>query len=271
MGRGKIMSSTVDNQEQTPVVEVKNVSHDFMTMSTESTFRVLEDISFQVNKGQLITIVGTSGCGKSTLLRIIAGLIQPSEGEILLDGNPIKGPDANRGMVFQQDAVFPWLTVRRNIEYGLRIRGMNQRKIKEKSDRWIKLVGLEGWESAYPKELSGGMRKRVDLARVYANGPEVMLMDEPFGALDAQTKSNMQEELLKLWRNVRSTVLFVTHDLEEAAFLSDIVIIMSPRPGMIKSIVEIDLPRPRTEELRLSSEFLEAKKLLFENLKGAEQ
>ncbi len=253
-----------------PFLEVRRVSHEFRTVQSDSSFQVLNDINLTIRHNHFVTIVGISGCGKSTLLRIIAGLIAPTEGEVFLQGSVIKGPDANRGMVFQQDAVFPWLTVQKNIEYGSRIRGVNPSEISRNTQKWIKLVGLEGWEKAYPKELSGGMRKRVDLARVYANGPEVMLMDEPFGALDAQTKSQMQEELLNLWEKERSTVIFVTHDLEEAAFLSDEVVIMSPRPGEIRSTVPIELPRPRTEELRLSSEFLEAKKLLYENLKSAE-
>ncbi len=253
----------------TVAVDVEGINHDFfMAMDADNAVRVLDDISFQIERGQFVSIVGHSGCGKSTLLRIVAGLVTPIEGQVLVDGEPISGPSATRGMVFQQDAVFPWLTVRKNIEYGLRARGVDRQTTAAAAAKWIKLVGLGGWEDAYPKELSGGMRKRVDLARVYANGPEVMLMDEPFGALDAQTKSAMQEELLKLWQNARSTVLFVTHDLEEAAFLSDVIITMSSKPGRIKLIQHNDLPRPRTEEMRLTAAFLDVKRQLYESLKG---
>lgn len=266
-----MVANNKNNSKKISDVNIRNVSHEFfLDAKGTKIFKVLEDISFKFGKGEFVTIVGHSGCGKSTLLRVIAGLLQPSAGQVLLDGRPIDGPDAKRGMVFQKDAVFPWLTVRKNVEYGLKIRGVAKDELYEKVDKWIKFVGLDGWEKAFPKQLSGGMRKRVDLARIYANEPEVLLMDEPFGALDAQTKANMQEELLRLWESAGTSVLFVTHDLEEAAFLSDKVIIMSANPGRIKEIVPVNLPRPRTEEMRLSSEFLEVKKVLFELLKSTE-
>ena len=253
------------------MIEVQGVSHEYTTVAHGGAFEVIKDINITVGRNHFVSIIGSSGCGKSTLLRIIAGLLKPTEGCVLAIGKPVRGPDASRGMVFQQDAVFPWLTVRQNVEYGPRVRGVKKSERQEIANRWISMVGLEGWEDAYPKELSGGMRKRVDLARVYANGPEMMLMDEPLGALDAQTKSQMQGQLLDLWEEVRSTVVFVTHDLEEAAFLSDEVLIMTPRPGVIHATIHMDLPRPRTEELRLSSEFLVVKRQLHDALKAAEQ
>lgn len=248
------------------MLAIDQVGMEFALADDGSTFNVLDNISLDIPKGKFVSIVGHSGCGKSTLLRILAGLTMPTLGEVRVDGSIVEGPSVSRGMVFQQDAVFPWLSVRDNIEYGLKVRGMKKAQRQAESDTWIKLVGLEGWENAYPKQLSGGMRKRVDLARVYANNPDVMLMDEPFGALDAQTKATMQSELLSLWQQAGSTVVFVTHDLEEAVFLSDLVIVLSRNPGRVKQVLQVDLPRPRNEELRLSDEFLGEKRRLFDIL-----
>lgn len=244
-------------------IETSGVQQQFSQLQTGESFQVLEDINLEIKSNSFVSIVGTSGCGKSTLLKILAGLLFPTSGKAFLDGELIMGPDARKGMVFQQDAVFPWLSVRKNIEYGPRCRGIKRSERAQLAKRWAKLVGLEGFEDAFPKELSGGMRKRVDLARVYANDPEIMLMDEPFGALDAQTKDLMQEELLKLWDQERKTVVFVTHDLEEAVFLSDQVVVMSARPGRIKIIETVDFPRPRSPELRLTEEFLETRRKLW--------
>lgn len=248
------------------MLAIDQVGMEFALADEDRTINVLDNISLDIPKGKFVSIVGHSGCGKSTLLRIMAGLTQPTLGEVRVDGNVVEGPNASRGMVFQQDAVFPWLSVRDNIEYGLKVRGLKKTQRQLESDAWIKLVGLDGWENAYPKQLSGGMRKRVDLARVYANKPDVMLMDEPFGALDAQTKATMQSELLSLWEQAGSTVVFVTHDLEEAIFLSDMVIVLSRNPGRIKYVQHVELPRPRTETLRMSNEFLAEKRRLFDIL-----
>ncbi len=231
-----------------------------------SSLKVLDDINLEIESSSFNVIVGTSGCGKSTLLKMMAGLFLPTEGRICLDGNEIKGTDRRRGMVFQQDAVFPWMTVAKNISYGPRIRGASRAECAEIEKKWIELVGLKGFESSWPRELSGGMRKRVDLGRVYANDPDVLLMDEPFGALDVQTKERMQAELLNLWEITKKTVVFVTHDLEEAIFLADRVIVMSARPGRIRHVEEISLPRPRTSETRLTEELLSIKRKLWSML-----
>ena len=241
---------------------VKDLSHTF-GKGTPDALTVLEDINLEFRSGSFISIVGTSGCGKSTLLKMMAGLYAPTEGSITLDGNRITSTGRERGMVFQQDAVFPWMTVAKNISYGPRHRGVSRKQQRALEAKWVELVGLSGFENRWPRELSGGMRKRVDIGRVYANDPEVLLMDEPFGALDAQTKERMQTDLLDAWRVTRKTVIFVTHDLEEAIFLSDEVIVMSARPGRIRHIEEVQLPRPREAEMRLTDEFLKIKRKLW--------
>ena len=245
-----------------PEIVVESLSHTF-GKETDDALTVLQDIDLTFATGSFNTIVGTSGCGKSTLLKMMAGLFEPSDGRMTLDGEVIRGTDRRRGMVFQQDAVFPWMTLAKNISYGPRLRGASRREQAEIETRWIELVGLEGFENRWPRELSGGMRKRVDIARVYANDPDVLLMDEPFGALDAQTKERMQAELLDIWTITKKTVIFVTHDLEEAIFLSDKVIVMSARPGRIRHIEEIDLPRPRSGEMRLTDDFIAVKRKLW--------
>lgn len=243
-------------------ITVDGLTHTF-GKETASALTVLEDIDLTFDSGSFNVIVGTSGCGKSTLLRMMAGLIAPSDGQITLDEELIKGTDRRRGMVFQQDAVFPWMTVARNISYGPRLRGASRAEQAAIEEKWVDLVGLKGFEDRWPRELSGGMRKRVDIGRVYANDPDILLMDEPFGALDAQTKERMQSDLLQIWKQSRKTVVFVTHDLEEAIFLADRVIIMSARPGRIRQIEDVTLARPRTDEMRLTDEFLSLKRKLW--------
>jgi len=243
-------------------ISVKNLSHTFGE-GTADALPVLVDINLTFPSGSFTSIVGTSGCGKSTLLKMIAGLFSPTNGEMTLDGSLIKGTDRKRGMVFQQDAVFPWMTVAKNISYGPRLRGASSEEQKEIAFKWADIVGLKGFEDRWPRELSGGMRKRVDIGRVYANDPDVLLMDEPFGALDAQTKERMQSDLLAAWHQSRKTVIFVTHDLEEAIFLSDRVIVMSVRPGRISHIETIELERPRDNAMRLSDEFIQIKRKLW--------
>ena len=245
-----------------PEIKVSNLSHTF-GKDTPAALTVLDGIDLSFPSGSFTAIVGTSGCGKSTLLKMMAGLFEPSDGEMTLDGDVIKGTDRRRGMVFQQDAVFPWMTVAKNVSYGPRLRGASRREQAEIEAKWIEMVGLKGFEDRWPRELSGGMRKRVDIGRVYANDPDVLLMDEPFGALDAQTKERMQSDLLKTWGRSKKTVIFVTHDIEEAIFLSDRVIVMSARPGRIRHIEEISLPRPRDNEMRLTDEFLQIKRKLW--------
>jgi NitT/TauT family transport system ATP-binding protein len=238
-----------------PALMARKVRHYFSMAAATRPFLVLSDIDLEIPEGAFVSLVGPSGCGKSTLLRVFAGLIVPTYGHAELRGAAIKGPNEQKGMVFQEDAVFPWLNVRGNVEFGLKARGVARASREAVASRWIETVGLKGFEGSYPRELSGGMRKRVDLARVYASDPEVLLMDEPFGALDAMTKLRLQEELLRLWDQSRKTVVFVTHDLDEAAYLSDFVVVMAARPGRISSIHQIDLPRPRTFDMRASEKF----------------
>ncbi|MBV8450307.1 MAG: ABC transporter ATP-binding protein [Hyphomicrobiales bacterium] len=223
----------------------------------------LDDVSLEVAEQEFAVIVGPSGCGKSSLLRLVAGLVEPTRGEITLDGTPVTRPGKDRGMVFQSYTLFPWLNVRDNVEFGLRIGGVPAEKRKHISDHFIKEVGLEGFESAYPKQLSGGMMQRVALARALANDPEVLLMDEPFGALDSQTRSLMQELLLQIWEHSQKTVLFITHDIDEAILLGDRVHVMTARPGRIKERVEIDLKRPRHVDLLTSPEFIALKRRIM--------
>jgi NitT/TauT family transport system ATP-binding protein len=243
-------------------LDVKGVWRYFQRLDGTAPFTALEDINLDVDAGKFVAIIGGSGCGKSTLLRIMAGLVPPSRGVVLHEGKPVRGPHYSRGFVFQADAVFPWLTVRRNIEFGLQCRGMPAGKRKDIAETWAKAVGLADFIDAYPKELSGGMRKRVDLARVYANDPDVLLMDEPFGALDAQTKERMQVELLELWDRSRKTVLFVTHDVDEAVFLADEIIVMAARPGRIAERITVPLARPRDERSRVSEGFEQTRRRL---------
>ncbi|MEJ6395891.1 ABC transporter ATP-binding protein [Gymnodinialimonas sp. 2305UL16-5] len=245
-----------------PEIVVDKLSHTFGKGGVDA-LTVLKDIDLTFESGSFNAIIGTSGCGKSTLLKMMAGLFDPTDGEMRLDGEIIKGTNQRRGMVFQQDAVFPWMTVAKNISYGPRLRGASKDEQREIEAKWTEMVGLKGFEDRWPRELSGGMRKRVDIGRVYANDPDVLLMDEPFGALDAQTKERMQSDLLNTWRQTRKTVVFVTHDIEEAIFLSDRIVVMSARPGRVHHIEEVSLPRPREDEMRLTEEFLAIKRRLW--------
>jgi ABC-type nitrate/sulfonate/bicarbonate transport system ATPase subunit len=224
------------------------------------TVTALEDISLAIPDREMSVIVGPSGCGKSTLLRLIAGLAEATEGVITLDGRPIAGPSAERGMVFQSYTLFPWLTVRRNVEFGLDLKGTPAAERQRVALRLIRQVGLEGFENAYPEQLSGGMRQRTALARALANDPEILLMDEPFGALDSQTRALMQEMLLAIWEQSHKTVLFVTHDIDEALFLGDVVYVMTARPGRIKQEIVVDIPRPRGPEVLTAPRFVALKR-----------
>lgn len=212
---------------------------------------------------EFVCVVGPSGCGKSTLLNIIAGLMEPTSGNVFVDGKKVQGTGVERGVVFQQYALFPWLTVKKNVEFGLRLKNLPEDEIEEIAMKYIRMVDLEKFTNAYPKELSGGMKQRVAIARAYAVNPEVLLMDEPFGALDAQTRTQLQSELLKTWQEERKTCFFITHDVEEAIILAQRVVIMSARPGRIKEIVEIDIPYPRTQETRMDPTFIELKNFIW--------
>lgn len=207
----------------------------------------LEDVTLSVEHEEFVTIVGASGCGKSSLLNLVAGFLRPSHGRLLLGGDSIEGPGADRCVVFQEHALFPWMTVRQNVGYGLRVNGVSRAKTRERVDELLSLIGLSKFADSWPKALSGGMKQRVAIARALANRPKMLLMDEPFAALDAQTRRFLQDELLNIWQQIGTTILFVTHSIEEAVLLADRVVVLKSRPGRVKEIVKIDLPRPRDE------------------------
>ncbi|MBI4841845.1 MAG: ABC transporter ATP-binding protein [candidate division NC10 bacterium] len=222
--------------------------------------RAIDEISLEIRNNEFATILGPSGCGKSTLLRIVAGLLKPTRGVVRLDGKVIGGPGQDRGMVFQSYTLFPWLTVKENIQFGLEICGMPRATQEQIAREFVERVGLRGFEETYPKALSGGMKQRVAIARALANNPAVLLLDEPFGALDAQTRALMQELLTQVWEELHKTILFVTHDVEEAIFLSDRVFVMTARPGRVKAEIPIPLERPRSYEVKATETFLTLKK-----------
>lgn len=241
-------------------VTVDNVSVVYRPPRSAEVLAV-DHVNFHAVENECCVLVGTSGCGKSTLLRLVAGLMLPSSGLILLDGKVVVGPSAHRGMVFQSYTLFPWLTVRKNVQFGSRFAKLSPKERAEISLHFINVVGLKGFEDSYPRTLSGGMQQRVAIARALANDPKILLMDEPFGALDAQTRSLMQELLLRIWERERKTVLFVTHDVDEAILLADRVLVMSARPGRIKKEIPIDIPRPRNNsEIFMDAAFIEAKR-----------
>lgn len=226
----------------------------------------LNGVDLEIRKNEFICVVGPSGCGKSTLLNIIAGLEDCTEGAVYIDNQRIEGTGVERGVVFQQYALFPWLTVLKNVMFGLKLQGKKEDEAKEIAMKYIKMVQLEDFVNHYPKELSGGMKQRVAIARAYAVNPEVLLMDEPFGALDAQTRTQLQTELLKTWEDEQKTCFFVTHDVEEAIILATRVVIMSARPGRIKDIIDIDIPYPRNQETKLTPEFHSLKNRIWKEV-----
>ncbi len=226
------------------MIAIERLSKAFETQRGTSHL-ALADISLEVAEGEFVSILGPSGCGKSTLLYIVGGFVEPTTGTVTVNGKPVTGPGPDRGPVFQEFALFPWKTVLGNVMYGPLERGMARSKAEEKARALIALVHLKGYENFYPKELSGGMKQRVAIARTLAYGPSILLMDEPFGALDAHTRTGLQNELLEIWERDRKTVLFVTHSVEEAVFLSDRVVVLTRSPGRIKETIKIDLPRPR--------------------------
>ena len=219
----------------------------------------LNGVSLDIKENEFICVVGPSGCGKSTLLNIIAGLLEPTSGTVSLDGKVIEGTGVERGVVFQQYALFPWRTVLKNVMFPLEMKKVPKAEAEAIARKYIKSVGLEGFEKSFPKELSGGMKQRVAIARAYAANPQVLLLDEPFGALDAQTRVQLQSELLETWEKEKKTCFFITHDVDEAVILAQRVIIMSARPGRIKKIVDIDIPYPRTQATKTDPRFLELK------------
>lgn len=231
--------------------------------SSKSTLVAVEDVTMSVQTNEFITIVGTSGCGKSTFLNMVAGLIEPSGGLLAIDGHPITGPGLDRGMVFQSYTLFPWQTVLQNVAFGLTRKRMSRKERLDVAQQHIAMVGLQGFERAYPAQLSGGMQQRVAIARALAYNPSILLMDEPFGALDAQTRGLMQELLLRVWEEHKITVLFITHDVDEAIFLSDRVYVMTARPGRIKAEITVTLPRPRDYEVQTTPEFIALKRQIM--------
>ena len=251
----------------TAQLSIRGVSRTFVSPGGKST-QALLPVDFEVQKNDFVTILGPSGCGKSTLLRIVAGLDHPSTGEVLLDGQRIEGPGADRGMVFQSYTLFPWLNIEQNIRFGLRERKLPEAQQKERADYFIHKVGLRGFEHHFPKQLSGGMQQRTAIARALANDPKILLMDEPFGALDNQTRVLMQELLLGIWEAEQKTVLFVTHDIDEAIFMASRVAVFSARPGRIKSEIKVTLPHPRQYTIKTSPEFTDLKARLTEEIRA---
>lgn len=256
--------------KQRPVtLEVKNLYKEFETPTGSVT--ALKDINFKTHKREFVCVIGPSGCGKSTLIRILAGLETPSSGSVLLDGKEVHGPGPDRGMVFQGYTLFPWLTVRKNVMFGLEQAGHSREAAEEQARQWIDLVGLTKFVDSYPHQLSGGMKQRVAIARALANQPRILLMDEPFGALDAQTRAKMQSYLMEIWQNIDITILFITHDLDEAIYLADRILVLKAHPGEVDELIEVPVPQPRSAEQLLSPEFLATKKRLEELIHPPEE
>lgn len=250
-------------------LEIKGVEKTFSKDGVLT--EVLKPTDMQVDKGTFVSIVGPSGCGKSTLFNIIAGLMEPTSGEVLVDGESVLNEKGRVGYMLQKDLLLPWRSIIQNIILGLEIKGVPKKEARERALPLIERYGLKGFENHFPSELSGGMRQRAALLRTFLYDAEIMLLDEPFAALDAQTKGQMQSWLLKMWEDVQKTIIFVTHDIDEALFLSDIVYVLTARPGSIKSVISVDLERPRSRDILLTTEFLDMKRTLFELLAQEER
>ena len=249
-------------KEREVILEVKDVQKIFSTAKGDIT--ALKNINFKAHRREFVCVIGASGCGKSTLIRILAGLETPTSGQVLLDGEPVYNPGPDRGMVFQGYTLFPWLTVKKNVMFGLLNQGMTQANAESEALQWIDLVGLAKFADSYPDQLSGGMKQRVAIARALANKPRILLMDEPYGALDAQTRCKMQSYLLQIWHNIDITILFITHDLDEAIYLADRILVLKSHPGEVEEIIEVPVPRPRDPEQFISPEFLATRKRIDE-------
>ncbi|QXW27403.1 ABC transporter ATP-binding protein [Acinetobacter johnsonii] len=235
------------------ILEAKKLTQSFKHGKTERT--ILNQLDLKIHKREFICVIGPSGCGKSTFSRIVAGLDPYSSGELLVDGQAIEGPSPERGMVFQGYTLFPWKTVKENVMFGPLMKGASNASAESSAREWIDIIGLEKYQDQYPHQLSGGMKQRVAIARALVNEPKILLMDEPFGALDPHTRQKMQKHLMDLWQNIDITIIFVTHDMDEAILLADRIVALKANPGEIKEIIEVDLPRPRNSELVLTSEF----------------
>jgi NitT/TauT family transport system ATP-binding protein len=244
------------------ILEVRGLTKKFQSGGRTTT--ALDNINFSTHRREFLCVVGPSGCGKSTLIRILAGLEEKTAGDVLLQGNPVVGPGKDRGMVFQGYTLFPWLTVKRNVMFGLVINGLERYEAERQALQWLQLVGLEKFAEAYPHQLSGGMKQRVAIVRALANQPRILLMDEPFGALDAQTRCRMQAHLLEIWRKIDITIVFITHDLEEAIFLADRILVLSAHPGQVQELIEVPVPRPRDAAQFITPPFLATKARLEE-------
>ena len=239
------------------ILEVKNLNKVYKTAKGEVV--ALKNVNFKTHKREFVCVIGPSGCGKSTLIRTLAGLESHTSGEVLLDNKPVNGPGRDRGMVFQGYTLFPWLNVKQNVMFGLKMNNISTQEAAREAETWLELVGLEKFASAYPHELSGGMKQRVAIARALVNQPRILLMDEPFGALDAQSRSKMQAHLLEIWRNIDVTILFITHDLDEAIFLADRILVLKAHPGEVQELIEVPVPRPRSLADLVSPTFLATK------------
>lgn len=244
------------------ILDVQNLGRVFDTPQGPVT--ALKDINFKIHRRELVTVLGPSGCGKSTLIRILAGLESASSGQVILDGVAVSAPGPDRGMVFQGYTLFPWLTVKKNVMFGLRNQGMSLAGAESEAMQWIDLIGLDRFADSYPDQLSGGMKQRVAIARALAAKPRILLMDEPFGALDAQTRAKMQAYLLEIWKNIDITILFITHDLDEAIYLADRILVLKANPGEVNELIEVPVPRPRTGEQFLEPEFLATRRRVDE-------
>jgi NitT/TauT family transport system ATP-binding protein len=263
LDQSEAVKARFDSLKQREVIlEVKHLGKQFN--SQQGLVTALKDINFKTHRREFVCVIGASGCGKSTLIRILAGLESPSSGEVLLDHKPVFEPGPDRGMVFQGYTLFPWLSVKDNVMFGLQMKGLNRATAESEAMNWIELVGLEKFAQAYPHQLSGGMKQRVAIARALANKPRILLMDEPFGALDAQTRGKMQANLIEIWRNIDITIVFITHDLDEAIYLADRILVLKAHPGEVQEMIEVSVPRPRHPGQFISAEFLATKKRLEE-------
>ena len=243
-------------------IEIDGVGISYKSAAGET--EALSDFSMLVEPGEFVSVIGPSGCGKSTLLNAVAGFVEPTRGSITVDGEKVRGPSAERGVVFQQYSLFPWRTVRRNVEFGLKMRGMGKIAREKAARTLLSLAGLLDFENHYPDQLSGGMKQRVGIVRALAPSPQVLLLDEPFGALDAQTRTVMQQILTNMWQQLRISVIFITHDIDEAIFLSDRIYVMTARPGLLKAQLDVPLPRPRLPQMVTSAEFLDLRVRLID-------
>lgn len=254
LDQSEAVKARFDKLKQREVIlEVKGLGKTYD--SHQGPVTALQDINFKTHRREFVCVIGPSGCGKSTLIRILAGLESHSSGEVLLDGKPVNGPGRDRGMVFQGYTLFPWLTVKKNVMFGLEVNNAGRNEAESQARQWLELVGLSKFADHYPHQLSGGMKQRVAIARALANQPRILLMDEPFGALDAQTRAKMQSHLLEIWKNIDITILFITHDLDEAIFLADRILVLKAHPGAVQELIEVPVPRPRSAMQITSPEF----------------